>query len=327
MKCCTAWLLAAWTTASLAAASDTLNLTQTFSLPGVVGRFDHFALDTAGQRLFVAALGNNSLEVIDLAAGKRVQSVAGMAKPTGVLYLPESNQVLVANGSDGTLKILDGATFKVVKTLSGLEDADNLRFDSAAKLAWLGYADGALGLIDAHVPREIAKVPLPKHPESFQLEQEGRRLFVNVPDARQVAVIDREKRAVIASWPMEKFQANFPMALDEPNHRLFIGCRNPARLVVLDTANGKPVADLAISGDVDDLFYDPARKRLYLSCGEGFLDTVRQASADTYARISQLPTAPGARTCFFSSKRDRLYLAVPDRDGRKAEIRVFQPQE
>ncbi len=159
------------------------------------------------------------------------------------------------------------------------------------------------------------------------MERGNRRIFVNLPDAKQVAVIDREKRAVTDTWPMEKFQANFPMALDERNHRLFIGCRQLPRLVVLDTATGKPVADLAISGDVDDLFYDAPRKRLYLSCGEGFIDTIEQTRSDTYKTLSKLPTAPGARTAFFTPDLDRLYLAIPDRGVQKAEIRVFQPRE
>jgi len=155
----------------------------------------------------------------------------------------------------------------VLKNVTSLDDADNLRFDSKAKLAWLGYGDGALGVVDTATVKQIADVKLARHPESYQLEQNGSRIFVNVPDAKQVAVVDREKRGVIATWPMEKFQANFPMALDEPNHRLYIGCRKPARLVVLDTDTGKLVADLAISGDIDDLFYDAVHTQLYLSCG------------------------------------------------------------
>jgi len=310
-----------------AAEPATLKLTQTIPLPGVKGRFDHFAIDVKGRRLFVAALGNNTLEVIDLAGGKRIQSVPGMSKPTGLLYLPESNRILVANGDDGTLKILDGAEFKVVQTLTALEDADNLRFDPKTKLAYLGYADGALGIIATTAASESAKVPLPKHPESFQLEQEGNRIFVNVPDAKQVAVIDRERRSVIETWPMEKFQANFPMALDETNHRLFIGCRKPARLVVLDTATGKPVADMVISGDIDDLFYDARLKRLYLSCGEGYIDVVAQRSADTYQLRERMPTRPGARTAFFSKDLNEFYLAVPQRGNQQAEIRVFKVKE
>lgn len=308
-----------------AAEPATLKLTQTIPLPGVKGRFDHFAIDTTGKRLFVAALGNNTLEVVDLAAGKRIRSVSGMSKPTGILYLPNQNQVIVANGDDGTLKILSGTDYKVLQNLTALADADNLRLDTKTKLAWLGYSEGALGIIDTTASKSVGSVKLPAHPESFQLEQQGLRIFVNVPDAKQVAVIDRETCAVTATWPMEKFQANFPMALDEAKHRLFIGCRQPARLVVLDTATGKAVADLAISGDIDDLFFDAKRKQLYLSCGEGFVDTVEQTTADTYRRVSQLPTAPGARTAFFSPVTDHLYLAVPDRGPQKAEIRVYQP--
>ncbi len=309
-----------------AADTPALKLVQTIPLPGVTGRFDHFAIDTRGQRLFVAALGNNTLEVIDLAAGKRVQSQPGMSKPTGVLYLPEPNQVLVANGDDGTLKILSGSDYTALHNVTGLDDADNLRLDAKTKLAWLGYGDGAFAIIDPAAAKSLASIKLPAHPESFQLEPDGNRIFVNLPDAKQIAVIDRDARTVLAHWPMEKFQANFPMALDAANHRLFVGCRKPARLVVLDTATGKPVADLAISGDTDDLFYDASRRRLYVSCGEGFIDTIEQSTPDTYKRISELPTAPGARTSYFSPNLGRLYLAVPDRSSQHAEIRVYQPQ-
>jgi WD40 repeat protein len=309
-----------------AAERETLKLLQTIALPGVKGRFDHFAIDTEGRRLFVAGLGNNTLEVIDLAAGKRLQSLPGMAKPTGVLYLAERKEIIVANGDDGTLRIWSGSTYKQLQRLTGLDDADNLRFDSKTKLVWLGYGDGALAIIDPAAGKSVASIKLPAHPESFQLEPEGGRIFVNLPEARQIAVIDHDRRAVIGSWPMENFQANFPMALDAANHRLFAGCRKPARLVVFDTDAGKSVADVVISGDTDDLFYDASRRRLYISCGEGFIDTVEQTTPDSYRRVARLPTSANARTSFFSAVLDRLYLAVPDVGGQKAEIRVYQPQ-
>ncbi|PYJ85590.1 MAG: hypothetical protein DME22_08575 [Verrucomicrobia bacterium] len=326
MRSATVLLLALWMYSGFAREAS-LKLTHTIPMNGVRGRFDHFAIDAKGQRLFVAALGNNSLEVIDLAAGKRIQSVPGMSKPTGVLYVPEAKQVLVANGDDGTLKILDGADFKVLKNITALDDADNLRFDSKSQLAWLGYSDGALEVVDTATAKHVASVKLAKHPESFQLEQNGSRIFVNIPDAKQVAVVDREKPAVIATWPMEKFQANFPMALDEPNHRLFIGCRKPARLVVLDTDTGKPVADLAISGDIDDLFYDAIRTQLYLSCGEGFIDVIRQHSPDKYELRERIPTRPGARTGFFSADPNQFCLAVPQRGDQSAELWIFKVQK
>jgi DNA-binding beta-propeller fold protein YncE len=302
----------------------TLKPIETIPLAGVQGRFDHFALDAKGRQLFVAALGNNTLEVLDLAGSKRIQSLSGFSKPQGVLYLPAKNRVLVANGDSGTLSVLDGASFKVLQTLGEMADADNVRYDAAGDFVYVGYGDGALGVVRAATAEKVATIKLAGHPESFQLEKNGSRIFVNVPDAKQVAVVDREKRAVAVTWPMDEFQANFPMALDEAHQRLFIGCRKPPRLLVLDTATGKPTANLAIDSDTDDLFYDAARRRLYLSCGAGYLDVVDRGDADTYHMRERLATRPGARTSFLSTDLNQLYLAVPRQGTQTAEIRVLQ---
>jgi DNA-binding beta-propeller fold protein YncE len=312
--------------ATAAFGAESLMLKATVPLPGVSGRFDHFAVDTNSHRIFVAALGNNTLEIVDVAAAKRLHSITGLHKPTGVVFLPGQNQIVVANGDEGTVKVFDGATYKLLKNITGLDDADNVRLDAKANRIYVGYGDGALATIDTANWQQVSTVKLKAHPESFQLEQNGSRIFVNVPDAKQIAVIDREKSAVIASWPMETFHANFPMALDESNHRLSVGCRSPARLVVLDTNTGKPVADLAISGDTDDLFYDAAHKRLYLSCGEGFIDIINQRDADTYQLTEKMPTHSGARTAFFSAPLNQFYLAVPQRGGQAAELRIFDAQ-
>jgi DNA-binding beta-propeller fold protein YncE len=305
-------------------AAEPLRLVSTIPLPGVKGRFDHFSIDAKGNRLFVAALGNNTVEVIDLAAGKRLHSIPNMSKPQGVLYL--EGQIVVANGGEGTFKLFNAASFELVKSIGSLDDADNMRFDPKWKRIYVGYGDGALAVIDPFILENSGETKLAGHPESFQLEKRGSRIFVNVPDAKQIAVIDRDKKKVLATWPMKEFQANFPMALDETDHRLLVGCRKPARLVVFNTEAGKLVADLAICGDTDDLFHDAKRKRIYISCGEGFLDVVEQTSPDKYERTAHIPTASGARTCFFSSDLDRLFLGVPDRGNQRAEIRVYQPE-
>jgi DNA-binding beta-propeller fold protein YncE len=183
-----------------------------------------------------------------------------------------------------------------------------------------------LGVIDTNGV-QVASIPLDGHPESFQLEKDGNRIFVNVPGDRSIAVIDRAQQKVVAKWRLAEAHSNFPMALDETNHRLFVGCRSPARLLVLDTASGKTVAKVEISGDTDDVFYDAKRRRVYVSCGEGFLDVIqRRAEGDRYERIAHEPTRGGARTSFFSPEVDRLYLAVPKSLGRDAEIRIYQPQ-
>jgi DNA-binding beta-propeller fold protein YncE len=311
---------------SSAAPPVSLKLVQTIPLPGVKGRFDHFSIDPKGKRLFVAALGNNSLEIVDLSAGKSLQSVPGMSKPTGILYLANSNQVQVANGGDGTLRLLDCSAFRVLRNLTRVADADNLRLDPKTQFVWLGYAEGALGSFEPNTLKLLGTIKIASHPESFQMETHGPRLFVNLPHTKQVGVIDREKFSVLETWPMEQFQGNFPMSLDESNKRLFVGCRQPPRLVILNTETGKMVADIAISSDTDDLFYDAKRKRVYISCGEGFIDIVEQASAEAYQRVAKIPTGAGARTSFFSADLDRYYLAVPGEGEQKAEIRVYQPE-
>ncbi|MCO5053534.1 MAG: YncE family protein [Verrucomicrobiae bacterium] len=307
--------------------SNTLKLIKTIPLPGVKGRFDHFAIDAKNHRLFVAALGNDTLEVLDVAAGKRVKSINGLHMPTGVVFLPEANQIGVANGNDGTFKLFDGVSYELAKSIGSLDDADNARFDAKTKLIYNGYGDGALAIIDSATMKQTGNIKLGGHPESFQLEKNGNRIFVNVPDAKQIAVIDREKQTVTTTWPMKEFQANFPMALDEANHRLFVGCRKPARLVVFDTTTGKPVTNFAISGDTDDVFYDAALKRLYVSCGEGFVDVVDQRDADHYQLRERIPTRTGARTSFFSAELNEFFLAVPQHGQQDAEIRVFRPSK
>lgn len=307
--------------------SATLKLIKTIPLPGVKGRFDHFAIDAKGHRLFVAALGNNTLEVVDVAAGNHLKSITGLHKPTGVIYLAERNQIAVANGDDGTLKVFDGSSYALAKSVGSLDDADNVRFDAKAKQIYVGYGNGSLAVIEAVTMKHAGSIKLAVHPESFQVEMQGSRIFVNLPDAKQVAVIDREKRAVAATWPMEQFQANFPMALDEANQRLFVGCRKPARVVAFDIRAGNAATDFEISGDTDDLFYDGRLKRLYVSCGEGFLDVIGQRGANTYELLERIPTRGGARTSFFSSDLSELYVAVPARGNQGAEIRVFKTQE
>ena len=300
-----------------------LQLVQTIPLPGVSGRIDHLAVDVAGQRLFVAALGNNTVEVIDLRTESRVHSITGLHEPQGVAFVPRVNRLFVANGGTGALSVFDGTSFSLVNTSKVSGDADNLRYDDARQHLYVGYGEGSLGIINTKDGKRFGDISLAHHPESFQLETAGQRIFVNVPNANQIAVVDRSTGAVIATWPLREARANFPMALDEADQRLLVGFRKPAKLVVFDTESGKAVSDLAIAGDADDIFYDRARRRIYISGGEGFLDIIAQNDRDHYVRASQLTTAAGARTSLFVPEFDRVYLAVPRRDEHSAEIRVY----
>ena len=301
-----------------------LRFVQTVTLAGVEGRIDHLSVDLKGERLFVAALGNNTAEVIDLRAGKRIRSLTGFHEPQGVAFVGDYNKLFVANAKGGACDILDGSSLKPIKSVKFSDDADNIRYDAKAHAVYVGYGSGALGIIDAANGEQRGAIKLAAHPESFQLEQSGSRIFVNTPDAGSIVVLDREKKAKLADWSFPKAKANYPMALDEKHHRLFVGFRKPATFVVFDTESGKVVADLPTPADPDDIFYDASRHRIYISGGEGIIGVVQQQDSVRYTISAKIPTASGARTSLFVPELSRLYLAVPHRGTQNAEIRVFE---
>jgi len=310
-----------------ASAQGPVVLKQTIDLPQVEGRIDHLALDGARQQLFVAALGNNTVEVLDLAKGVRARSLPGFHEPQGIVVLPDSGLVAVANGQSGDLVLLDARDGSVKRTVPLSEDADNVRYDAAARRLYVAHGSGAVSAVDPASGQVVGEVRVAGHPESFQLERGGRRLYANVPAASGIAVIDVQARTLTATWPLAGAKANYPMALDEDGHRLFVGCRQPAKVLIYDTASGRQVGAFDISGDTDDLFVDAARKRLYVSCGEGFLDVFQQQAAGQFTRTAHIPTAAGARTALYEPSQSRLYLAVPHRGAQKAEIRPYEVRD
>jgi DNA-binding beta-propeller fold protein YncE len=292
-------------------------------LPGVEKRIDHMAIDVPGKRLFVSALGNGSLEVIDLQAGKRVRSVPGLKEPQGVAFFPALHKIVVAN-TGGTVVAFDDPSFRLLATLPEMDDADNLRIDSAAGQLYVGSGDGALGIIDPATMKRLGDIKLPGHPESFRLEQEGPRVFVNVPRTKEVLVVDRQKRTITSRMALTGFAKNYPMSLDERHHHLFVGVRAPARLVVLDTQSGERLAEVPCVGDTDDLFYDSERDRVYVIGGEGFVDVFDVSAQARPMRVARLATAPGARTGLWSPELKQLFVAAPHRNSREAGIFVYE---
>ena len=223
----------------------------------------------------------------------------------------------------GTCKIFDGKSFQQLDELNLKDDADNVRYDDAAKKIYVGFGNGGIAIINAVDGKQIGSIKLSAHPEAFELEKHGSRIFVNVPNSRHVAVIDREKGAVITTWKTDLAFANFPMALDETNHRLFVGCRLPSRLVVLNTDSGDIAAKIDISGDADEIFYDSKRHRIYTVCGAGKIDIIEQIDSNSYKTSAKIDTAEGARTGIFIPERDTFFIAVPRRGSQNAEIRGY----
>jgi DNA-binding beta-propeller fold protein YncE len=299
---------------------------RTVEMPGVKGRIDHLAVDLSSGRIFVAALGNDTVEVIDGRAGTWLRRLTGFHEPQGIAFVPDAGLVAVANGQSGDLVLLQGQDGRVAKTVPLGGDADNVRYDAPTKRLFVGYGSGAIAAVDLEGQR-AGEVKLQGHPESFQLERNGSRIFVNVPDARHVAVLDRAAMKLIGTWPVTEAAANYPMALDEANHRLFIGCHNPAMVLIYDTTSGKRVGSFPIVGDTDDLFYDAARKRLYVTGGEGYIDVCHQNDADHITRIARVASAGGARTSLYVPDQGRLYVAVPLRGAEKSELRIYEAHD
>jgi hypothetical protein len=299
--------------ASLARAGDPIRFERAIPLPGVKGRIDHLVLWPEGDRLAVAALGNDTIEILDLKEGRVVHRIRDIGAPTAGAVV--GGQLVMAAANDGKLHFFDGD--KVARSVDVGPDADPVRIDGGR--LYVGVGEGAIVAVENG--EKQFEIPLAAHPEGFQLETKGPRIFVNVPDAGHVAVLDRDHRKVVATWKLD-VKDNYPMALDEARGRVLVGCRTPPKLLALDMKDGSVKASLDLSGDVDDLYLDG--KLLYASCGEGFVDVI---DALRLERVARVPTSPGARTCLLDPKGRRLFVAAPAHKDKPAEIRIYTAPE
>jgi YVTN family beta-propeller protein len=289
----------------------------------VSGRIDHLGIDVKRQRLFVAELGNNSLGVVDLAAGKVLRTVTGLSEPQGVAYVPFADSVFVANAGDGSVHVLRGDDLAPIGRIELGEDADNVRVDTQRNRVLVGYGKGALAVIDPETRAKAADIRLRGHPESFQFDETGTKVFVNVPDARDIEVVDLATGAN-RSLPTQSVGSNFPMTIDGEVYRVLVVFRSPPTLMALSSQDGRIAAKIETCGDADDVFVDAKRRRVYVSCGEGVVDVLEQGETG-YRHLARVPTVSGARTSLFVPELDRLFVAVRARPGEPAAIWVFRP--
>jgi YVTN family beta-propeller protein len=294
---------------------DLLHVEAKIPLPGVSGRIDHLAYDAAGHRLFVAALGNNTVEVVDLTNRKRLRSITGLHEPQGVQYLPGIERLAIANGGDGACVFYECKSYTEIGRVALGDDADNVRFDGSR--VFVGYGSGAIAVVDPVTIKKLGELSLKGHPESFQLGDSG-RMFVNVPDADEIVPVDLNKMLIGAAWANNKASANFPMALDTKGGQIFIAYRHPAEVRILDSRTGSVRASMSCVGDADDVFFDAGSGLLFVSGGEGFVDIFRRE-----VLINHIPTRKGARTCLWLQKEKKLVLAVPARGGEEAELWIY----
>jgi hypothetical protein len=334
---CAATLAQLPITVSTPLAQDTepLRLVQTIPMPNVKGRIDHMDVDAKGMRLFVAGLENGSLDVVDLRAGKWLKSVPGFKKTQGVAYVRSLNKVFVASGDDAMLRVFRGDTLELLDGIKLDLGPNRVAYDPHTALIYVGYGGkeagkdyGEVGVIDAKTDKHIGDIRVDAHPAELLLDSSGKTLFVFVSAVSKVQVVDTAKREVVSTWPVSS-QRNGDGAFDEKSHRLFIGTRTPPQMIAMDPQSGKEVASLPTVDGMDGVYFDAARKRVYVSGGRdqgvGYVFVYQQRDADHYETIAKIPTRPGAGTSFWSSDLSRYYVAAPAQGNEEAAILVFAP--
>ena len=309
-----------------AAVEPALVLESTLPLEGVRGRIDHMAVDLKRNRLIVAELGNNTVDVIEVPNGKLVRRITGVREPQGVGYAERGDLVVVANAGDGAVKFFQAGDLTPVGSVSLGDDADNVRTNSRDGTIVVGYGKGGLAIIDPATRCKIADIRLPAHPEGFQIDPNTGRAFINLPDAKQIAVVDFDTRRTLAPWRVPDANANFPMALDWSSNLLAVVFRNPARLVLFDRESGSVLSQTTACGDADDVFFDDKRRRIYISCGNGEV-AIFQITGTTLEPTPPVRTASGARTSLFVPELDRLFVAKrAGLIGPGTSILVYRPE-
>ncbi|MFL6627097.1 MAG: YncE family protein [Vitreoscilla sp.] len=303
-----------------AAAGASLREVGRIELAGVRGRIDHLAVDLEGQRLFVAALGADEVEVIDLRAGRRIARLVGLSEPQGVVYVPSLRRLFVAAGASGEVVAFEGD--RRVGVVPDLPDADNMRFHPPTGHVVVGYGHG-LAVIDPATLAVVRRIALPGHPEAFELAERGPAIYVNVPEVGRLVVVDRERGKVTSDWRLDAVASNYPMALDEQSHRLAIGTRRPSRVLTYDTGSGRLLASSPACGDIDDLFFAGDGTRLLAVCGEGAVELMAGGAA-TGGAVRRIETSGGARTGLFVPSTRTLFVAVPAGSTSAAQVRVFR---
>ncbi len=302
---------------------------RTIVLPGVSGKFDHLSIDVEDNRLFIAATGNHSVEVIDLKTDKVQQSITGLGKPHGLAWVAETGSLYIADGALGELQVYTGKPLALAGKIKLSDDADDMVYDEADHLLFVGHGgSGAtnpakVAVVDTKSFSLAANLAVATHPEALDIDPQSGRVFANIAESNEVAVIDSATKTIAARWKLTRAADNVPMAFDGEHQSLYVACRTPGMLVALDAATGKEVASLPAAGGADDLFYDPALRRVYLISGAGEVDSYQVDAAKNLHALDVLHTAAGAKTSLFVPAQNLLYVAVPRASDNPPEIRVY----
>jgi len=317
---------------SLSATSQTsapLTLSRTISLPGINGKFDHLAIDIKGNRLFIAATGNHSVEVINLKTDKVQQSIAGLGKPHGLAWVEATGSLYVADGTLADLSVYSGTPLALSGKIKLSDDADDMVYDDANRMLYVGHGGDAanpakVAVVDTEHFTLVANLPVATHPEALEIDPQSRRVFANIAESNEVAVIGAKSKDIVAHWKLTKAGDNVPLVFDADHHLLLVACRTPATLLALDAGTGKELASAASAGQADDLFYDSSLHRIYLISGAGEVDSYQVGEGNSLQVLPAVHTVSGAKTALFVQSQNVLYVGVPGTSDRAGEVRVYK---
>jgi DNA-binding beta-propeller fold protein YncE len=314
---------------SQAHSSDPLQLRKTATLPAVTGKFDHFAFDAAGQRLFIAATGNHSVEVLNVDSGKIVERITGLGKPHGLAWVADEQKLFVADGTLADLRIYSGSPFKLLADIPLSDDADDMVYDESTRLLYVGHGGGSaaipgrVAVVDTRNDTVVTNLPASAHPEALDIDPQGKRVFANIADSAEVLVIDAATHSIAQTWKISRAKDNVPVAYDADDHALLIGCRTPGTAVSLDASNGSEVNSQPSASGADDLFYESSTRRAYLISGSGTVDVYQVSRDKTLKTVAAVQTEPGAKTGLLVPSLHTLFVGIPSAAGKPAEIRMY----
>jgi DNA-binding beta-propeller fold protein YncE len=320
-------LIFALALATVAEENSPLKLVATTPLPGFSGDFDHFALDLNGKRLFLAAEDHKTVDVFDL-EGKHIHSITGFGQPHAALFLPESNKLIVTDGDDdfGRVELVSGENYKILSTIKLPNGVDSAVFDPTSQYYYVasGGEESAkthmLSIIDTKTFKQVGNITLPgNESEAMAVDKEGKEMYVSLRATNEVGVVDLAKRRVVARWPIPGATTANSLVLDEVNHRVFVATRKPPKLFVFDTGTGKVVTSLPCAPLHDDMWFDAARKRIYVT-GSETTSVFEQKDADHYTHLADVPTGFRAKTSILVPELNRLYIAVSGKGKPDAKL-------
>ena len=305
-----------------------LELYERIPLPNLIGRIDHFSAG-AGHLILFSVVGSNAVGIENWFEGRLVHSFHGATEPQGVLYVPGFNKIVQA-GADGKVLIFDSNTYALQNTIDFGADADNLRWDAQNKKVLVGFGeeDGGIAEIDPATNQRVGTVlKTGGHPESFQIETNGNMVFVNCPDAGNIVEAVNRDTGAVTKWPVRGAKGNFAMALNEPEHRVYTVTRKEPMLLVFNTETGQEVARVpGVAGECDDVYFDAARKRVYIIGGVGVISVVQEEDPDHYQLIQNVPSTVGARTGYWNPQHDRLYVGVQAEGNLPAQLFGYEAE-